>query len=84
MTDRRLRPNLRTRESNMKPPSETLATTIAPLLKPKDLAQILGVSVRMVERLRSAGAMPQPDIFLGRLPRWKATTISAWLDRGGK
>jgi hypothetical protein len=63
--------------------SNTLQTAIAPLLKPKDVAQILGVSIRMVERLRSAGKIVQPDLYIGRLPRWKAATIAAFIERGG-
>jgi predicted DNA-binding transcriptional regulator AlpA len=57
--------------------------SIAPLLAPRDIARILGCSVRLFERMRSAQKAPQPDIFLGRLPRWKISTISDWIDRGG-
>lgn len=57
-------------------PSPTLAT----MLGIDDLASILNVSRRAVERLRSAGKIPKPDITLGRMPRWKPETIATWID----
>jgi len=31
-----------------------------------------------------AGKVPKPDIKIGKMPRWKAATIRAWIERGGK
>jgi excisionase family DNA binding protein len=54
--------------------------SIESLWTPKDVASYLRVSVRKVERMRSAGAMPSPDFFLGRLPRYRPDSIREWLD----
>jgi len=57
---------------------------IEPMLGIDDLAAILSCSRRLVERMRSAGKVPKPDIHVGRCPRWKPATIRAWIERGGK
>jgi hypothetical protein len=44
----------------------------------------LACSRRMVERLRASGRLPAPDFFVGRLPRWRADTVRAWIERGGR
>jgi excisionase family DNA binding protein len=64
------------------PPS--LAAAIEPLLTTSDLARLLVCDRRTIERMRSAGKLPKPDIKIGRMPRWKRSTIEAWLERGGK
>ena len=66
------------------PPGRTLAASIEPLLHIDDLAELLSCSRRLVERMRSAGKVPKPDIHVGRCPRWKPATIRAWIERGGK
>jgi len=51
----------------------------------EDVAAALKVSRRKLERLRAAGRFPKPDVTLGRSPRWRATTITAWLaDAAGR
>ncbi len=57
---------------------------IEPLLSIDDLAALLSCSRRLVERMRTAGKVPKPDIKIGKMPRWKAATIRAWIERGGK
>jgi predicted DNA-binding transcriptional regulator AlpA len=59
------------------------ATPIEPLLTPADLARILGVSKRMIERMRSASRFPAP-IYIGRLPRWEPSVIREFVARGGQ
>jgi len=49
-----------------------------------DWAKALGVSRRVIERERSAGRLPKPDLFLGRIPLWKIETVRGFLERGGK
>ena len=56
---------------------------IEPLLSIDDLAALLSCSRRVVERMRSGGKVPKPDIKIGKMPRWKAATIRAWIERGG-
>ncbi len=48
-----------------------------------DLPKVLSVSRRTIERERSAGRFPKPDIRIGKAPLWKPETIAAWVDRGG-
>jgi excisionase family DNA binding protein len=57
--------------------------TIEPLMGISDMAQLLRVSRRTVERLLSAGRMPAPDIVIGRLPRWRAESIRGWIAAAG-
>jgi predicted DNA-binding transcriptional regulator AlpA len=65
-------------------PGLTLAAAIEPLLTMTDLARLLVCDRRTVERLRAAGRLPRPDLHIGRLPRWRLETISAWIERGGR
>ena len=55
---------------------------IEPLLSLNEIASILGVTRRAVERLRSTGSLPRPDLKVGRNLRWRAETVKAWLDSG--
>ncbi len=64
-------------------PGRTLTAGMEPLLSIDDLAAILNCSRRLVERMRSAGKVPPPDLHVGRMPRWKPATIRAWIERGG-
>jgi hypothetical protein len=64
-------------------PKRTLPASIEPMLGIDDLAVLLNCSRRLVERMRSAGRVPKPDIKVGKCPRWKAATIRAWIERGG-
>ena len=66
-----------------KSPTE-LPPGLDPLLSIDDLTCVLSVSRRAVERLRSAGKLPRPDLHVGKLPRWRSATIKAWIERGGK
>ena len=54
--------------------------TIRPLVKLDDWRLVLNCSRRVVERLRSSGRLPAPDLLLGRSPRWKAETVERWLN----
>jgi predicted DNA-binding transcriptional regulator AlpA len=49
-----------------------------------ELATALGVSRRTLERARSAGRLPRPDLHIGRMPLWRPSTIRDWIERGGK
>jgi predicted DNA-binding transcriptional regulator AlpA len=48
-------------------------------LRLDDLAAALGVSRRALERERSAGRLPRPDLVIGRMPLWRPETIRAWI-----
>ena len=62
----------------------TLPASIEPMLHIDDLAALLSCSRRLVERMRSAGKLPKPDIHVGRCPRWKPATIRDWIERSAK
>jgi predicted DNA-binding transcriptional regulator AlpA len=49
-----------------------------------DIAQVLGISRRAIERERSAGRFPKPDRVIGRMPLWRVETIRAWLGGHGR
>ncbi len=48
-----------------------------------DIANLLGMSKRFLERERAAGKIPPPDIRLGRRLLWRPATINRWLDSQG-
>ncbi len=60
-----------------------LAVSIEPLLTKADLAKILRVNSRTIDRMRSAGKLPKPDLLLERSGRWRAETIRRWIESGG-
>jgi predicted DNA-binding transcriptional regulator AlpA len=60
----------------------TLADRLA--LRLDEVARALGVSRRAIERERSAGRFPAPDLLIGRMPLWKPETIRQWVERGGR
>jgi predicted DNA-binding transcriptional regulator AlpA len=45
-----------------------------------ELADSLGMSRRAIERERSAGRFPAPDLRFGKAPLWRPETIRDWLD----
>lgn len=51
------------------------------LLTAADLAELLCVSVRQVRRLQVGEKLPAP-VYIGRLPRWRESEVSAWLVAG--
>jgi predicted DNA-binding transcriptional regulator AlpA len=51
------------------------------LLTTKDVADLLRISPRQVDRLRKAGRIP-PGFKLNGLRRWRADDIRAWHDAG--
>ena len=51
------------------------------LLNAKQVAGLLGVSVRSVYRLRDGLRMPRP-VRVGTLLRWRESDLRQWLDAG--
>ena len=51
-------------------------------LRLEEIAETLGVSRRSIERERSAGRLPKPDLTIGRMPLWRVDTIRNWIERG--
>ena len=42
------------------------------------------ISRSTLERERSAGRFPHPDMQLGRKPLWRPESIREWIERGGR
>ena len=53
-------------------------------LRLDEVAESFGVSRRTIERERSAGRFPRPDLTIGRMPLWCPETIRAWVEGGGR
>ena len=64
--------------------SPALPATLERLCTVKDWALALCVSVPTIERLRHNKKIPPPDVMIGRLPRWRPSTIRAWIESGGQ
>ncbi len=62
----------------------TLASAIRPLLRISGLERLFDCDRRTIERMRAAGKLPPPDLFIGNSPRWREETIQAWIERGGR
>jgi len=48
-----------------------------------EVAAALGVSRRTIERERSAGRFPKPDLMIGKAPLWAPETLTRWVSEGG-
>jgi hypothetical protein len=45
-----------------------------------EIAKCVGISLRALQRERSAGRFPAPDQHVGRMPIWRVETVKAWLE----
>jgi predicted DNA-binding transcriptional regulator AlpA len=68
----------------MTPSPPSLADAIKPVSTIADLCHVLSCSRDTIDRLRAAGKFPPPDLRVGRGPRWRAETVLAWIERGGR
>ena len=59
------------------PAPSTVAERLA--LRLDEVARALGVSRRAIERERSVGRFPKPDLTIGRMPLWMPETIREWI-----
>jgi hypothetical protein len=66
------------RQADNRPRIEPLA------LRPEDLEAAIGVDERTIQRWRSSGKFPKPDIKHGRTLLWRIETVRGWLERGGR
>jgi predicted DNA-binding transcriptional regulator AlpA len=53
-------------------------------LRLDEVARAIGISRRALERERSAGRFPKPDITIGRMPLFRPETIRQWLEGGSQ
>jgi predicted DNA-binding transcriptional regulator AlpA len=50
------------------------------LLGKAQLCAALGVSLRKLQGMLSAGEFPAADLRLGAHPRWRVATLNAWVE----
>lgn len=60
-----------------KQPVERLTYRIA------EVSSALGISRRTIERERSAGRFPQPNLHIGKAPLWTRESLDKWIEQGG-
>jgi predicted DNA-binding transcriptional regulator AlpA len=71
-------------QSHSIPPARPNQAPIEPLaFRKRTAADLVGISVRTLERLASAGKFPRPDAHAGKCPLWTRSTLEAWISRGG-
>lgn len=58
-----------------------VGVSMAPMLRIRDVARILTVGVRTLERLIADGKFPAPDRRAGCIRIWRPETVQAWLNR---
>ena len=62
----------------------TLPAGFEPMLSLDDLAPLLNCSRRLVERMRASKKILYPDMYIGRMPRWRPERIRRWIEGGNK
>ncbi len=65
-------------EANPTSPEERWALRLT--LRLAEVAEALGISRWTLERERSAGRFPSPDLKIGKAPLWRPESIRAWID----
>jgi predicted DNA-binding transcriptional regulator AlpA len=58
-------------------------TSLEPLLSIVDLTTILNVGRRTLERMLASGEFPSADLRIGKMPRWRQSTVADWIAKGG-
>lgn len=67
----------------MTPPTIKPAPALEPLLSIEDAARALNCSRRTIEAMRAGGRFAPADCHIGRSPRWRRSTVDAWINAGG-
>ncbi|MFI5458037.1 MAG: helix-turn-helix transcriptional regulator [Isosphaerales bacterium] len=49
-----------------------------------EVARVLSVCRRTIERERSAGRFPKPDLHIGKRPLWTKESLLRWIANGGR
>jgi hypothetical protein len=58
---------------------------LEPHVRLVDIAKALGCCDRTIRRRRAERLLPEPDFMISaRHPRWRVSTIEAWLQNGSK
>ncbi|MCO6436449.1 MAG: helix-turn-helix domain-containing protein [Phycisphaerae bacterium] len=67
-------------DTNVAPPTLPPPLMGDPLLGIEQIAQWVGVAQRTIRREIARSNFPPPDARIGRLLRWKMTTLALWLE----
>jgi predicted DNA-binding transcriptional regulator AlpA len=51
------------------------------LIDIRDVARILAIGKRTLERMIATGEFPRADYRVRRISRWRLSTVQAWMDR---
>jgi hypothetical protein len=63
------------------PPARELPAGADKLLTRDDVRSLLGISLRKLTQMRSAGQYPGPDVRIGTLARWTVAAHNAAVER---
>jgi predicted DNA-binding transcriptional regulator AlpA len=68
-------------DSMKRPDQQPAATPLGQdrLLRPAQIAPILGISLSTFERMLASGKFPPPEIRIGRATSWRASTVQNWI-----
>jgi hypothetical protein len=77
-SDPRRRPDPGER-SDERPLAAQSEEALAVCLGKQGFARFLGISVRSLDRANAVGLLPEPDLRVGRSPRWSPETVTRWL-----
>lgn len=69
--------------SGPEPADDSPEPVIRPLLTQVQVARILGVCDRTVRRMIALGEFPERDCIVSASPRWRPSTVEAWIQSGG-
>ncbi len=53
------------------------------LLTKQDLMSVLGCGDDVFKEMQDAGGIPEPTMYVGKTPRWRAGLIRLWIRFGG-
>ena len=59
---------------------EKLPNTEIDMIPISEASKMLKIGVRTLWRWSSSGKFPEPDLKIGKVVRWKRTTIAEWIN----
>lgn len=51
------------------------------MLSPADFSRMLQIGRRTFQTWRAAGKLPKPDLAIGKVIRWRRSTVEKWINR---
>ena len=53
------------------------------MVRKADIAAMLRIHVRTLNRLLATGKFPEPSAMVNRRPLWRRAAVERWIDSGG-